>query len=155
MEWRHRKADATPQRADRGEQLPLPLVDKRWRSAIPIRLFARYGWADGRISGSDLTPKISRPPVGRLERNVRTNQRKKQMSEFKREPRYLVLKIKDALAYLSSGELDQLNKIGEKIAAGRAAGGKAPFGAVVVEQDWPEFEPTWAAIETRMTANAD
>lgn len=77
------------------------------------------------------------------------------MSEFKREPRYLVFKIKDALAHLSSGELDQLNKIGEKIAAGRADEGEAPFNAVVVEQDWPEFEPTWAAIKARMPSNAD
>lgn len=75
------------------------------------------------------------------------------MSEFKREHRYLILKAKDALAYLSSEELNQLDKIGEKVAACRAAEGKSPFCAVVVEQDWPEFEPTWAAIEARMTAN--
>ena len=75
------------------------------------------------------------------------------MSEFKREPRYLIFKLNDVLAYLSSEELDQLNKIREKIAASRATEGKALFSAVVVEQDWPEFEPTWASIEARMTAN--
>ncbi len=69
--------------------------------------------------------------------------------DFKREPRYVVFKIKDALAHLSACELDRLQEIGEKIAAGRAADGKPPFNAVVVEQDWPEFEPTWAAIEAR------
>ena len=31
--------------------------------------------------------------------------------------------------------------------------GKPPFNAVVVEQDWPEFEMVWDAIEARMTAN--
>lgn len=73
------------------------------------------------------------------------------MSEFKREPRYVVFKISDLLACLSACELDRLQEIGEKVAANRAAEGKAPFDAVVVEQDWPEFEPTWAAIEARMT----
>lgn len=72
------------------------------------------------------------------------------MSEFKREPRYVVFKIKDALDHLSACELDRLQAIGEKIAAGRATDGKPPFNAVVVEQDWPEFEPTWAAIEQRV-----
>lgn len=71
-------------------------------------------------------------------------------NEFKREPRYMVLKIKDALAYLSACQLDRLQEIGEAIAAGRAADGKLPLNAVVVEQDWPEFDPTWAAIELRV-----
>lgn len=76
------------------------------------------------------------------------------MSEqFQREPRYVVLKIKDILAYLTPAQIRQLDKIGETIAANRAFHGKPPFNAVVVEQDWPEFEPTWAAIEARMTAN--
>lgn len=71
-------------------------------------------------------------------------------NEFKREPRYVVLKITDALAYLSACQLDRLQEIGEAIAAGRAADGKPIFNAVVVEQDWPEFEPTWSAIELRV-----
>ena len=28
----------------------------------------------------------------------------------------------------------------------------APFRCVVVEHDWPEYEPTWQAIEKRMNA---
>lgn len=77
------------------------------------------------------------------------------MSEqFKREPRYVVFKIKDIHAYLSAAQIDALQTAGETIAAGRAIEGKQPFNAVVVEQDWPEFEPTWEAIEARMTANA-
>ena len=78
------------------------------------------------------------------------------MSEqFKREPRYVVFKIKDIHAYLSAAQIDALQTVGETIAAGRAIEGKPPFNAVVVEQDWPEFEPTWEAIEARMTANAE
>lgn len=76
------------------------------------------------------------------------------MSEFKREPRYVVFKLKDIEKYLTEGEKDSLMCIGDEIAYGRANDGKQPFNAVVVEQDWPEFEPTWAAIEARMTANA-
>jgi hypothetical protein len=72
------------------------------------------------------------------------------MSEFKREPRYIVFKIKDILGVLTGDEQRELQRLGNKIAKGRARAGKAPFNAVVVEQDWPEFEPTWEAIETRM-----
>lgn len=70
--------------------------------------------------------------------------------EFKREPRYVVFKIKDVLAHLSTCEIDRLQEFGEKCAAGRASEGKPPLNAVVVEQDWPEFELTWAMIEARM-----
>lgn len=71
-------------------------------------------------------------------------------AEFKREPRYVVFKIKDIHSYLSTAQIDALQAIGESIAAGRRWTKKPPFNAVVVEQDWPEFEPTWAAIEARM-----
>lgn len=71
-------------------------------------------------------------------------------NDFQRAPRYVVFKIKDALDHLGACELDSLQEMGEKIAAGRAADGKPPFNAVVVEQDWLEFEPTWAAIEQRV-----
>lgn len=74
--------------------------------------------------------------------------------EFKREPRYIVLKIKDVLAHLSACQLDRLQEIGETVATGRSADGKPPLNVVVVEQDWPEFEQTWAAIEARMTGRA-
>lgn len=74
------------------------------------------------------------------------------MSEqFKREWRYVVFKIKDIHAYLSDAQIEAIKTAGETIAAGRSIAGKLPFNAVVVEQDWPEFEPTWNAIEARMT----
>lgn len=72
--------------------------------------------------------------------------------KFVREPRYIVIKIKDLFAYGANEDVHALQVIGDTIAGGRAADGKPPFNAVVVEQDWPEFEPTWAAIEARMTA---
>ena len=76
------------------------------------------------------------------------------VSEFKKEQRYVVFKIKDIHAYLNTAQIDALQTAVETIAAGRAISGKPPFNAVVVEQDWPEFEMVWDAIDARMTANA-
>lgn len=72
---------------------------------------------------------------------------------FKREPRYVVFKITDIQKYITPAGIEFLQGIGESIAEGRKRDGKPPFNAVVVEQDWPEFEPTWAAIEARMTGH--
>lgn len=72
------------------------------------------------------------------------------MSEFVREPRYIVFKISDVLEHCCEKDIAKLQYIGEHIAAGRSARGKAPFNAVVVEQDWPEFDMVWAAIEERV-----
>lgn len=75
------------------------------------------------------------------------------MSNFKREPRYIVFKLKDIKKYIGPDfeAMETLYAFGNHITAGRIADGKLPFNAVVVEQDWPEFEPTWEAIEARMT----
>lgn len=70
---------------------------------------------------------------------------------FKREWRYVVFKMKDLHKYCTPSQLSWINDIGDCIASGRYADGKPPFNAVVVEEDWPEFEPTWAAIEARMS----
>lgn len=71
--------------------------------------------------------------------------------EFHREPRYVVFKIKDIKAYCTQAIQNRLSDIGQLISFGREVDGKPPFNVVVVEQDWPEFEKTWAAIEARMT----
>ena len=72
------------------------------------------------------------------------------MSQFIREPRYIVIKIKDAIRYLNEEEQDSLMNLGMIVAGGRYDDKKLPFNAAVVEQDWPEFEMVWAAIEARM-----
>ena len=74
----------------------------------------------------------------------------KMSNEFKREPRYVVFKIKDIHAYLPPHLVEAIKAAGETIAVGRALEKRPPFNAVVVEQDWPEFEMVWAAIEARM-----
>ncbi len=70
---------------------------------------------------------------------------------FVREPRYVVIKLKDIAAYLDDTDCDAIQRIGEDIATARRHDGKPPFNAVVVEQDWPEFDLVWLMIEKRMT----
>lgn len=74
---------------------------------------------------------------------------------FVREPRYLVFKIKDTEKYLTQGEKDSLMSIDDEISCARADEGKPPFNAVVVEQDWPEFDLVWEMIEARMTGKGN
>lgn len=63
--------------------------------------------------------------------------------QFKREERYIVIKLKDL-----GGIPDHLRH--EIVNAIKAA--EFPQReCVVVESDWPEYAPTWAAIERRMT----
>lgn len=67
-------------------------------------------------------------------------------SSFEREERYLVIKI------------SKLNPDPEtraaQAAAIRAFYGDALVDCVVVEADWPEYEPTWRTIEARVTGVA-
>ena len=63
------------------------------------------------------------------------------MSEnFEREDRYIIFKVKDLSEHKLGWVRDviRLNDI-------------PTVDAVVVEADWPEYEPTWAAIERRVT----
>ena len=75
---------------------------------------------------------------------------------MEREKRYLVFKYTDACAALSFTERGQLADLADRVHAYRSSVGKAPLECVVVESDWPEYEPTWAAIEKRVdeTPNA-
>jgi hypothetical protein len=66
------------------------------------------------------------------------------LTEFKREERYIVIKIKD-LKYAS---------VENKLRSVLHDGGIPTRECVVVEQDWPEYEPVWAMIEARMTGRA-
>lgn len=64
---------------------------------------------------------------------------------FKREERYMVVK-RSKLPARRGSEMSASEFIY------RAAGfGKALVEAVVVEQDWPEYEAVWALLEERMT----
>jgi hypothetical protein len=76
---------------------------------------------------------------------------------MKREKIYLVLKRKDLIAALKLVDLetraifDSVLRMTELVRVNRGA---PPLECVVVESDWPEYEPTWAAIEARVDAEA-
>lgn len=71
------------------------------------------------------------------------------MSEFKKEFRYLVFKIKDVDLYLTEQEKYSLLCIADELAVCRADAGKNPLQCVVVEDDWPEYETVWKMIRDR------
>lgn len=68
---------------------------------------------------------------------------------FVREPRYSVMKSKDMKNALSEKEIEQLNMLNRKVDEWRIQNGKASLKCVVVEEDWPEYEPVWKMIEDR------
>ncbi len=74
----------------------------------------------------------------------------KMSTEFRRETRYVVLKNADIMQCLTINELIELRRIQARVAEHRTAIGKPRLECVVVEKDWPEYEPTWKAIEARM-----
>ena len=72
-------------------------------------------------------------------------------TEFKQEERYIVFKLSDVEEHFTPGEKQQLARLAEVQRVGRSWRGKPLLKCVVVESDWPEYEPTWKAIEARMT----
>jgi hypothetical protein len=72
-------------------------------------------------------------------------------NEFKREDRYIVFKVSDVERYLTDADRAYLAMMKNEIDAGRDCANKPPFKGLIVESDWPEYEPTWKAIEARVT----
>lgn len=72
-------------------------------------------------------------------------------NEFVREERYIVFKISDVVEHLTTTEALHLARLYEVQRVGRREAGKAELECVVVEADWPEYEPTWKAVEARVT----
>ena len=73
---------------------------------------------------------------------------------MEREQRYTVIKNTDA-AVLTDKENRALYSICTKIILHRRSRGARPLQCVVVESDWPEYEPTWAAIAARVDASTN
>jgi len=74
-------------------------------------------------------------------------------AEFKREKRYIVIKISDLMDVkraINQEHLYSLDVILEFVEASRRSRGKKPLDCVVVESDWPEYEATWDTIEDRV-----
>lgn len=77
------------------------------------------------------------------------------MSAFRREPRYVVVKIKDiAESGATDEEIDAFNRLCDKVARHRAEVGKQPLGCVVVEADWRCYERVWGMVEAEHANNA-
>ena len=113
--------------------LDLRQSDDQWNSALTIyeKLIAAYPQARAALSA---------PSHGE---QVRDNR-----AEFKREERYMVVKLSKLADDLGGDELSREEQIYRL-----AHFGKALVECVVVESDWPEYEPTWAAIKARVTGS--
>lgn len=71
-----------------------------------------------------------------------------------RENRYMVFKRADIEALMGVEAQQELNGLESAMHALRQDAGKEPLQCVVVERDWPEYEPTWQAIERRVDQEA-
>ena len=71
--------------------------------------------------------------------------------KFVREERYIVFKVSDLGSCLTAQEIDELAYLARVVNANRERRGQSPLEGVFVEKDWPEYEPTWKAIEARVT----
>lgn len=69
---------------------------------------------------------------------------------MKREYRYLVVKYKDMLKYMSEDEQVAFIELSKKVDAGRSLDGKQPVECVCVEHDWPEYEEVWTMLAARV-----
>lgn len=69
------------------------------------------------------------------------------MSQFEREERYRVLKIKDVEAALTSNEIELLNRLSHKVADYRQGWEKDYLECVAVESDWPIYEQVWEMVQ--------
>lgn len=72
------------------------------------------------------------------------------MSKFKREERYIVLKISDVESAFNVVLKDRLESMQYIVNNYRRDMDKVPLQCVVVEHDWPEYEKVWKMIEKRM-----
>lgn len=71
---------------------------------------------------------------------------------FKREQRYLVLKLTDIYGALTDTEIGTLTTLSSTVANYRKRAGKNPLHTVVVEREWPEYNTVWKMLEERVNA---
>lgn len=74
------------------------------------------------------------------------------MSKFEYEERYLVLKHKDINKLDETKQKEFFAKLNELVALLPDPEG-GPREYLVLESDWPEFDPAWASIKARVEAN--
>ena len=69
---------------------------------------------------------------------------------MERENRYAIFKRSDVAEALTPAERSEFIRLEDKVALSRTQRGKNDLKCVVVESDWPEYEPTWNAIAERV-----
>jgi len=78
----------------------------------------------------------------------------KMENKFKRENRYLVFKIKDVEGALNKREQENLKELLMNVNNWRELLMRKPdLKCVVIESDWPEYEPVWKMIQNRVEGN--
>lgn len=70
--------------------------------------------------------------------------------EFQREDRYIVIKRSD-LQHAGHHELIAFHGANHNLRESMSKNGVPDRQFVVIESDWPEYEPAWAMIEARMS----
>ncbi len=70
--------------------------------------------------------------------------------DFKREERYYVIKLSD-FHRLNLGQQRAIEGVLKDLTYLRERAGKQSLECLVIESDWPEYEPAWKMIEDRMT----
>lgn len=70
---------------------------------------------------------------------------------FAREDRYFVFKRSHVAMVLNADEIRNLNHIAQVMTEYQKYRRKPANQYVVIESDWPEYEPAWQAIERRCT----
>lgn len=66
-----------------------------------------------------------------------------------------MIKFKDIRTVLTETENEILFKLTNKIENTRIRQGRGTMKAVVIEHDWPEYEPTWQALSQRVDAELE
>ena len=74
------------------------------------------------------------------------------VSVLQREDRYIVIKRSD-LERISAQHRFEFSKASRVVHERMFAAGTPARRFLVIESDWPEYEPTWAAIERRVTGS--
>lgn len=67
-----------------------------------------------------------------------------------RENRYLVLKRTDIRSSLTQAQGKMLESLAGMVEEGRSDAGKPQLQCVVIESDWPEYEPVWNMLQRRV-----
>lgn len=106
-------------------------------------------WSKLLVRTETLLPAVVKPVVTLIKQHQRLHAVPGDI--VKREfNRYVVIKNSHAEQALTDDERKELYRLGVKCAKWRRDNGKKPFECVVVEHDWPEYEPVWKAIEQRV-----